>query len=531
MHQATLRTNRNLYVVLNAFLRLPKEHYPEIAAGQREWLAQQVSDELTRLDLAHNVIWNTENTWTRPPALEPLIAITDYYRLTLENDVPVILALRSWANEEIANYYRTHGITPHAQETLADLLRSTENDNIPRHAITFLRQTDYHSPAIEELLTAIATDATRPALRTEAIERLASAAPSRTRSSSHSPKTKTMASRSRRSATSSTTSTRQLYVARSQPSRTHNSKQAKSPSPRRPTSTGSATSKQRSLSTTCDDCDGERSCSISGASRTSSRTPSPPSTRIAPQQRSRSNSATRQTTRASTGTQEAEKFRREARIEAAQHTPFDTVLRKLKGATSMIHVKVWCEGDTDRPIFHKLLTEGGEHDMAATLDFVGGWPNFLIKEPERWLDGCRHAVIILDGDRGRHLTKSGLPYTPEGKRAIQLCKPHAITLHILQRYGIENYFPRHACEAVLQRDLAAYFPIPVHKPIKEHFSEPRPWWRTILDRIQRRPARSFYEKRQSDQIAKLLMLTDIAGTDLAPIIEELERMGAQARQY
>ncbi len=43
MHQATIRTSRNLYDVLNAFLRLPKEHYPEIAADQREWLAEQVS--------------------------------------------------------------------------------------------------------------------------------------------------------------------------------------------------------------------------------------------------------------------------------------------------------------------------------------------------------------------------------------------------------------------------------------------------------------------------------------------------------
>lgn len=109
----------------------------------------------------------------------------------------------------------------------------------------------------------------------------------------------------------------------------------------------------------------------------------------------------------------------------------------------------------------------------------------------RWLDGCRHAVIILDGDVGRNLKKNGQHYTTEGKRAIQLCKPHAITLHILQRYGIENYFPQHACEAVLNRDLAAYFPIPVHKPIQEHFSERRPWWRTIFDPLQHRPHQSF----------------------------------------
>ena len=58
-----------------------------------------------------------------------------------------------------------------------------------------------------------------------------------------------------------------------------------------------------------------------------------------------------------------------------------------------------CEGATDRPVFRKLLTDAGEHDMAAAIDFVGGWPNLLIEEqPERWLDGCREAVIIMDGD-------------------------------------------------------------------------------------------------------------------------------------
>jgi hypothetical protein len=41
---------------------------------------------------------------------------------------------------------------------------------------------------------------------------------------------------------------------------------------------------------------------------------------------------------------------------------------------------------------------------------------------------------------------------------------------VLPHYGVENYFPRHAWEAVLQRDLTAYFPIPRHQAIRSTLS-------------------------------------------------------------
>jgi hypothetical protein len=137
----------------------------------------------------------------------------------------------------------------------------------------------------------------------------------------------------------------------------------------------------------------------------------------------------------------------------------------------------------------------------------------------------------MDGDVGRELTKKGQPYTNEAKRAFQRCKPHAITLYVLKKHGIENYLPQHACEAVLQRDLARYFPIPAQKPIEEHFSEPQPRWRKILNRILRRAPRSFYQKRRNEEIAAHLKLADIAGTDLGEIINELKTRAGQARQY
>jgi hypothetical protein len=530
-HQATMRTSCDLYQVLDAFVRIPKEHYPDLTAERLDWLAQQTGHDLARLDLAHSVIWKGENIWTHPPALGPLLALTDYYNLFLVNDVPIFLALRSWPDEEIANYYRKHGLSADAQNALADLLGETGNDNITRHVLTFLRQTEYHDAAIRDILIAIATDVTRQGLRTEAIERLASIAPTH-------PIFLTLAN--------------DQEPAISEQAFRHLVKQQHEPTLRRalatlteydlrsgevpfPNATGLDWITGVTAAWAIDDLRRLRWRSLglnvwrvtNLITATIAKINKNRAAATIEEQLKDTPKDTQQHWK-----QEAANLRREARIEAAQQTPFDGVISKLKGATSMIYVKVWCEGATDRPVFRKLLTDAGEHDMAVTIDFVGGWPNLLIEEqPERWLDGCREAVIIMDGDVGRKLTKKGQPYTNEAKRAFQRCKPHAITIYVLKKYGIENYFPQHACEAVLQRDLTRYFPIPAQKPIAEHFSEPQPLWRRTLDRILRRAPRSFYQKRRNGEIAAHVTLTDIEGTDIAEIINELKTKAEQSRQH
>jgi hypothetical protein len=216
--------------------------------------------------------------------------------------------------------------------------------------------------------------------------------------------------------------------------------------------------------------------------------------------------------------QEAEKLERAARIEAIQQTPFDAVIRKLKGATSMIRIKVWCEGSTDRLIFRKLFNELAEHEIADTLDFVGGWANLLSEhEPERWLDGCRQAVVIMDGDNGRQLARNNQPLTNEAEDINRRFATHPLKLRVLRRYGIENYFPRHACEIVIQRDLTHYFPIPIDKKIEDHFCDP--------------PGRTFYQKRLNGEIANHLTIADIEETDLGAILTEVKERSEEARSF
>jgi len=163
---------------------------------------------------------------------------------------------------------------------------------------------------------------------------------------------------------------------------------------------------------------------------------------------------------------------------------------------------------------------------------VGGWGNLLSEqEPERWLDGCREASMIMDGDKGRKLGHPRQSFTSETKDVLRRFSGHPITLHVLRRYGIENYFPRHPCEIVIGRDLSAYFPIPVHKPIEDHFCEPKQLWPRWVNRFRSRQPTTFYRKRLNETIAQHLQLADIAGTDLLEIISNVQNTAEAARKY
>ena len=231
--------------------------------------------------------------------------------------------------------------------------------------------------------------------------------------------------------------------------------------------------------------------------------------------------------------QEADNLERAARIEAVQQTPFDQVIRKLKGATSMIRIKVWCEGSTDRPIFRTLLTELGETEIAETLDFVGR----LAQPPQR--AGTRTLARRLSTGghyHGRRRGTKAAQEEPAPKRPNQAdlqrrFASHPITLHVLRRYGIENYFPRHAYEAVLQRGMGAYFPLPETTAVEAHLCEPQPWWRKWLNRLRRRHNPSFYQKRLNEKTAQRLTMDDIKGTDLASILMEVKQRAEEARQF
>lgn len=75
-------------------------------------------------------------------------------------------------------------------------------------------------------------------------------------------------------------------------------------------------------------------------------------------------------------------------------------------------------------------------------------------------------------------------------------------LHVLRRYGIENYFTREAMEAVLRRDLSGHFPLDETRPVGEQI--PGGW-----------------DKNKNSAVLELMSLQDLKGTDLAEICEDI----------
>ncbi len=217
---------------------------------------------------------------------------------------------------------------------------------------------------------------------------------------------------------------------------------------------------------------------------------------------------------------------RAAKIEKTQKSPFEVILAKLKGATSLQRLKLWCEGPTDVPVFKALLAQIPD-TPEILFDFVGGWPALVAKDPETFQHGCKEAIVVMDGDDGRHLGVPGKPLTrmarAQGKRFAGL----PVGLHVLQRYGIENYFPRSVLETILGQSLARFFPIPDHVSACEYLrDDEQGWWQGVKRFLVSRchinlklRGRALYPKSFNERVAPLLVLDrDLSGTDLSTII-------------
>lgn len=226
---------------------------------------------------------------------------------------------------------------------------------------------------------------------------------------------------------------------------------------------------------------------------------------------------------------------RTAAIEEGQRTPFDEVVKKLKGATSLNRLKVFCEGKTDIPLFDGLIGQAGEVPQIVFGD-VGGWPGLLDKEPDFLLLGSKAVIIVMDGDGGRQFSRSDRPLKKVAEEEQSRLARHGIELHVLRRYGIENYFPRGAVERVLGMDLSAYFPVPEHVGFTEHLSRDnkglwyrfRRWAAAKLDLKMPQPRQPLYSKSLNSEIAEFIVLDrDLAGTDLLDLVQLI---AARARE-
>jgi len=196
-------------------------------------------------------------------------------------------------------------------------------------------------------------------------------------------------------------------------------------------------------------------------------------------------------------------YARELQFERALETTFDDVLSRLMANSVAFRAKLLCEGPTDTPTYRTLLSEGILNTVVVQP--IYGWKNVLSAQFDvgPLLDGFQHVILVLDGDRGRDWKQPGHPLNADAQRVIAKLGQAGVQVHILERYGIENYFSREAFEAVLGRDLGAFFPLDPFRPVKAQIAG--------------------YDKALNQDVVRRMKVDDFRGTDLVAIVEVLAK--------
>ena len=150
--------------------------------------------------------------------------------------------------------------------------------------------------------------------------------------------------------------------------------------------------------------------------------------------------------------------------------------------------------------------------------------------------GCKGAIVVMDGDEGRHLHKRNRPLTALAKREKARLAASGVELFVLNRYGIENYFSKSAMESVLGRDLTQFFPLAEDISVLDRLSEDfRPWIFRLKQFLARRfrigatsSRRSLYSKTRNRDVAERITLAgDLDRTDLYEIIQHISSRALQ----
>jgi adenylate kinase family enzyme len=525
-NQHILESN-DMTEVLITFKELRTEEWPDLPPERASWLGNELTRLLQEMQLDTSILYVSESSWNQPGPLNLVLALVDHYNLFIKDDTTLIAALKAWPEKTVSNHYQRHGLSPAAKEKFEGFLADeTLNTSVVQHVLMFVDETGYASPGVVPALKKIIgradlqvhvkeqaarilgqtpdTDDILDGLRTSSEERVRDSAFRLLIKRQHRP-----------------------TIERGLQALLDDSNLFKSHETAGPHDTALNWIRDISRLDSWDKLKKLREVALKQelpglaglVTDTMARIDIDRMSAVITQQLSTAPASWRQYQ-----LNLVSQYAREARMLRGKATPFESILTRLKVTTSMIALKVWCEGATDVPVFARLFDMYDVHDVV--LDIVGGWPGLMNREPERWLDGCREAIIVMDGDNGRVLTKRQKPLTPAAKNAYRSLSSLPIRLYVLERYGIENYFPRSGCEKVLGRDLARYFPIPDHMRIIDHFSEPfvaASCWGNVVRTIRKvtgRGMKSFFPKNAAtnEAIAHEMSASDIVKTDLEAIV-------------
>ena len=538
--QERLLTRRTLAEALVDFVELQPEHWPELPGAFRTWLAREISLQLGRLDLEHTVEWKDNSLW-QPHVLPLLLEILDRYELHIDPDEALVFAAMSMDRNVVANHYRRFGFSDDAKRTLERLLGRAPSNQALNELIRFVETAGIWSDEIADAMRAVVRDpADKGYVQVTSLNLLMQhGAEDDFVSQVYRDRTNTSL---RRAAFEGLISRQHRPTIERSLGRLLNDEQelrrGEVPMPNEtPLDWIAKIRADFALPKLIELRAQALQLQLGTVTQLLSNT-------IGAINRRELVRVIRQQLDVTPANwhrwqmSQAIEQERAATIEEAQRTPFDSVIKKLKGATSLNRLKVFCEGANDIPVFDELVAQAGEAPEILFGD-IGGWPGLRNKDPEFLLLGSRAVIVIMDGDQGRDFSKQERPLTDVAKEQESRLARHGIYLYVLRRYGIENYLPRQAVERVLGVDVSAYFPVPDHVPFTEHLSEDnkgmryrlRRWVASTLDLKMPQPRRPLYSKSKNRDVSKLINLeADLAGTDLFQIVQSIVQRARELQE-
>ncbi|HTY85625.1 MAG TPA: hypothetical protein VMB19_15500 [Silvibacterium sp.] len=503
---------------MNAAATLDEKEWPALTAERRAWLASEASARLLVLDLSRTIFYGEQGSWHQPPELQTLLRIVDHYELRIDRDETLVLTMKAWPGVTITNHYKRFGFSAEAANLFLEFVQRTHERPTPHeNVLAFLEETDFTWLSFTDDLLRFVRDPESGHLGARALSVLVKRGVSTEilieceRSGSESIRDIAFAELVKRQ--------HRGTISRAIAQLMDSVESLRDADVGPPIDGPAAWIEGINSVWAWEDLARLRRVTLRNGlvylcDTVTTKLRKLDVARLAKTVRAQLVDAP-ETWRARQSAFALE-CERDGLILAAQSLPFDRVLTLLKRSTSLISLKVYVEGSTDAPFYARFLNEIGEPDLAERIDVVGGWPNLLNRPVDRWLDGCREAVIIMDGDKGREYGKPKLRYSSDARLAFRRFKHHPIHLFVLERYGVENYFTQAAVESITSLNLAGQWPLPIDKAVKDHLTDSS--------------GASFYSKGRNADVASRMSISEIESTDLGRILCRIAELASRARQ-
>ena len=504
----TIATSENGEVLLSALARVDPARWPEVSAARRDWLATFIGEQLGQLDLRISIQWQSETELTRPWGLSLLLALVKRYELRLADDGPLAVALLA-ETDPTRTYHQRFGLSDRAVAAIEGLLEAagTPNPGLD-HILSFISDAGLKTPRILAAIEGIAMDATRPtrirdsavrimadARDAEALLRVAPTLP---------PELKRKADDFLVEAQHRETIERRLRDLLNDSAALASGEVdihvdnplewvggIREPAVWEKLVTLRRLALQREL---------DRVASL--LTNTLAQINMMRAAQVMNSQINNAPEAWRPSLR-----RWALEMTRDATIRAAQGLAFEGVLQRLGNTTTLNRFKIWVEGPTDCPSVEELIHKvHGAETLNIAVQPFGGLSTLLNPQwpLEHLADGCRDFAMLLDGDRAYDYTRDGLVERADVRALLARLRQGRIEVKVLERYGLENYFPQHVFETVIGHDLSAHFPLNPRKRVNHQ----------ILG----------YNKNMNVKLARLATLADLAETDLWDFLERVARL-------